>query len=112
MVRTAEAFADQVAGMTPEGVLGVPFFHGFLTAPDRIEHWVHCADPPGDHAAGVAARITAFAASLGDHGAAAPDTVIGVTHPPVLRAVAVTFPGEAPGEPPYLNGYAVDVLGD
>jgi broad specificity phosphatase PhoE len=112
MVSTAEAFADQVPGMTPDGVLAVPFFRGFLTAPDRIEHWVHCEDPPGDDARGVAARIAAFAASLGDQGAAAPDTVIGVTHSPVLRAVAVQFTGTDPGEPPYLNGYALDVSGD
>ena len=112
MVSTAEAFAAQVPGMTPDGVLGVPFFHGFLTAPDRIAYWVHCADPPGDDAARVAARIAAFATSLGDQGVAASDTVIGVTHSPVLRAVAVAFTGEDSGEPPYLNGYVVDVQGD
>ena len=112
MVSSAEAFADQVHGMTPDAVLGVPFFRGFLTAADRIEYWVRNAAPPGDDAAAVAARIAAFAQSLGDAGPAAADTVIGVTHSPVLRAVAVQFAGEDPGEPPYLSGYALEVAGD
>lgn len=112
MVSTAEAFADQVPGMTAEAVMAVPFYRGFLTARDRIEYWVHCADPPGDDTPRVAARIVAFAETLGDRGAGAPDTVIGVTHSPVLRAVALRFTGLDPGEPPYLNGYAIDVAGD
>jgi broad specificity phosphatase PhoE len=112
MVSSAEAFADQVPGLTPDAVLGVPFFAGFLAAPDRIEHWVRSASPPGDDAAAVAARIAAFAQSLGDAGPAAADTVIGVTHSPVLRAVAVQFTGEDPGEPPFLTGYTFDVAGD
>ena len=38
--------------------------------------------PPGDDAPAVAARLAAFAGSLGDAGPGAPDTVIGVTpHP-------------------------------
>lgn len=109
MVSTAEAFAAQVSGMTPDEVLAVPFFSGFLAAPDRIEHWVGCDQPPGDDVARVSARIAAFAASLADRGSAAPDTVIGVTHSPVLRAVAVVFTGADPGEPPHLNGYALQV---
>lgn len=108
MVSSAEAFAAQVPWMTPGAVLEVPFFAGFLTAPDRIAHWLGSAEPPGDDAAGVAARIAAFAASLVDQGPSAPDTVIAVTHSPVLRAVAIAFVGVDPGEPPYLNGYSVD----
>jgi broad specificity phosphatase PhoE len=112
MVSTPEAFADQVPGVTPEDVLRVPFYSGFLTAADRIEHWLRCPAPPGDDAGGVAARIAAFAASLGDGGHAAPDTVVGVTHSPVLRAVALRWTGTDPGEPSYLTGYAVDVAPD
>lgn len=112
MVSTPEAFADQVPGLTPADVLRVPFFSGFLTAPDRIEHWLRCPGPPGDDAAAVAARIGVFAASLGDAGDAAPDTVVGVTHSPVLRAVALRWTGTDPGEPSYLTGYALDVAAD
>jgi broad specificity phosphatase PhoE len=111
MVSTAEAFAEQVPEMTADDVVRVPFFHAFLTAPDRIGFWLHSAHPPGDDAAGVAERIAAFAASLADSGPRTPDTVVAVTHSPVLRAVALTFAGADPGEPPYLNGYLVDVLG-
>jgi broad specificity phosphatase PhoE len=112
MVSSPEAFAAQVPGLTPDDVLAVPFFHGWFTAPDRIEWWVHHPSPPGDDAAGTAARLVAFAASLGDPGPAVADTVIGVTHSPLLRAVSLTFTGVDPGEPPYLNGYAVDVRCD
>ena len=48
MVSSAEAFAAQVPGMSPEEVLAVPFYSGFLGAPDRIAHWVDSARPPGD----------------------------------------------------------------
>jgi hypothetical protein len=107
MVSTAEAFADQVPGMTAAAVLAVPFFAGFLSAADRIGFWLGCTDPPGDTAPGVAARIAAFAGSLRDH--ETPETVFGVTYSPVLRAVARRCTGEDPGEPAYLRGYAVDV---
>jgi broad specificity phosphatase PhoE len=112
MVSTAEAFAAQVPGMTVDDVVRVRFFHAFLTAPDRIGYWLRCAHPPGDDASAVAARVSAFAASLGDHGPNAPDTIIAVTHSPVLRAVAVNFTGADPGEPGYLNGYLVEVQGE
>lgn len=111
LVSTAEAFAAQVPGMTREAVLAVPFYADFLGARDRIAHWVHTATPPGDDVAQVVARIVAFAASLGDLAASAPDTVVAVTHSPVLRAVAVGLMGEDPGEPPYLHGYTVETSG-
>lgn len=106
MVSSAEAFAQQVPWLAADDVLAVPFFAGFLTAPDRIEFWLRSANPPGDDCAAVAARIAAFARSLGDRGTGA-DTVVAVTHSPVLRAVAVGLGLEDPGEPPYLTGYAV-----
>jgi hypothetical protein len=59
----------------------------------------------------VAARIVAFARSLGNPGIHA-DTVVAVTHSPVLRAVAVGLGLEDPGEPPYLTGYAAHVQTD
>lgn len=111
MVSSAEAFAEQVPWLSPDDVLAVPFFAGFLTAPDRIEFWLRSANPPGDDTPAVAARIAAFARSLGDRGTGA-DTVVAVTHSPVLRAVAVGMGLEDPGEPPYLTGYAVTVDDD
>jgi hypothetical protein len=111
MVSSAEAFAAQVPWLAADDVLAVPFFAGFLTAPDRIEFWLRSAAPPGDDAAAVAARIVAFARSLTDQGTRA-DTVVAVTHSPVLRAVAVVLGLEDPGEPPYLTGYAVEVDAD
>lgn len=111
MVSSADAFAAQVPWLSPDDVLAVPFFGGFLTAPDRIEFWLRSTNPPGDDCAGVAARIVAFARSLGDRGIGA-DTVVAVTHSPVLRAVAVGLGLEDPGEPPYLTGYAVSVDAD
>jgi broad specificity phosphatase PhoE len=111
MVSTAEAFAAQVPWLTADDVLTAPFFAGFLSAPDRIEFWLRSSAPPGDGTAAVAARIVAFARSLGDPGVGA-DTVIGVTHSPVLRAVAVGLGLEDPGEPPYLTGYSVSVDAD
>jgi broad specificity phosphatase PhoE len=112
MVSSTDAFAAQVPGLEPEDVQQVPFFAGFLTAPDRIEYWLRSAGPPGDTAADVAGRIVTFARSLGDRGPAGPDAVVCVTHSPVLRAVAVGLSGEDPGEPAYLTGYAVDVTPD
>jgi broad specificity phosphatase PhoE len=111
MVSSADAFAAQVPWLSPDDVLAAPFFAGFLTAPDRIEYWLRSTNPPGDDRAGVAARIVAFARSLGNPGTGA-DTVVAVTHSPVLRAVAVGLGLEDPGEPPYLTGYAVHVQTD
>jgi broad specificity phosphatase PhoE len=111
MVSSAEAFADQVPWLAADDVLAVPFFAGFLSAPDRIEWWLRAGDPPGDDVASVAARIVAFARSLADSGTAA-DTVVAVSHSPVLRAVAVGLGLDDPGEPGYLTGYAVEVGAD
>jgi broad specificity phosphatase PhoE len=105
MVSSPEAFAEQVPWLTPGDVLAVPFFAGFLTAPDRIGYWLRSSSPPGDDADAVAARIVTFARSLAD--GRPPETVVAVTHSPVLRAVAVGLGLEDPGEPPYLTGYGV-----
>jgi broad specificity phosphatase PhoE len=108
MVSSAEAFAAQVPWLAADDVLAAPFFAGFLTAPDRIGFWLRAEAPPGDDAADVAARIVVFARSLADAGTGA-DTVVAVTHSPVLRAVAVGLGLDDPGEPGYLTGYAVEV---
>jgi broad specificity phosphatase PhoE len=105
MVSSPEAFAEQVPWLAPDDVRSVPFFAGFLGAPDRIGYWLRSADPPGDDADAVAARIVTFARSLAD--GRPPGTVVAVTHSPVLRAVAVGLGLRDPGEPPYLTGFEV-----
>ena len=43
-------------------------------------------------------------------GRAVPDTVIGVTHSPLLRAVSLMFMGVDPEEPAHLTGFGLDLL--
>ena len=82
------------------------FFSGWFAAPDRIEwSWRHPV-PPGDDAPAVAARLAAFAGSLGDAGPVDPDTVIRVTHSPLLRAVSLMFMGVDLGSPRTSPGSA------
>jgi hypothetical protein len=38
-----------------------------------------------------------------------PDTVVAITHSPLLRAVSVAFTGADPGEPGYLTGFSLEV---
>lgn len=64
MVSTATALAEQVEGLDEDGCAEVPFFAGFLSAPERVGFWVTHASPPGEDPAAVAGRVTAFAASL------------------------------------------------
>jgi broad specificity phosphatase PhoE len=67
--------------------------------------------PPGDVTSAVAHRIAAFAISLADLPDRESETVVGVTHSPILRAVEVEFRGEDPGEPPCPQGYVLRVHG-
>jgi broad specificity phosphatase PhoE len=108
MVSSAEAFAAQVPWLSAEDVLAAPFFAGFLSAPDRIGFWLRTPAPPGDDARAVAGRIVTFARSLGDRAIRA-DTVVAVTHSPVLRAISLGLRDDDPGEPPYLNGFEVEI---
>jgi broad specificity phosphatase PhoE len=113
MVSTASAFAEQVPGVSEADVTSVDFFASFLASEDRIGCWLYHPDPPGDNAAAVAARVRQFALSLGHVRARQPDLVVGVTHSPVLRAVASCYLGSDPGEPGHLHGYSVrPVAGD
>jgi broad specificity phosphatase PhoE len=109
MVSTAAAFCEQAPIVTERQCLRLPFFAGFLNAPDRIGYWLTHANPPGDDPAAVAARVAAFATSLADVPGQVTKTVVGVTHSPLLRAAALTFLGEDPGEPHYLHGYSIRV---
>ena len=105
MVSAAAAFACRLPGLRATDVTWVPFYAGFLSAPDRIGYWLDSADPPGENPEAVPARITAFAASLGHAPRLAASLVVGVTYSPVLRAVARHYLGTDPGEPDYLSGY-------
>jgi broad specificity phosphatase PhoE len=129
MVSSAAAFLEQAPGVTEADLAALPFYARFLDSPDRIGWWLHHEHPPGDDAAAVTARMVAFAASLGDtgghrdqddhagqggQGGHGPDTVLGVTHSPVLRALALRLLGSDPGEPDHLSGFALhlDAAGD
>jgi broad specificity phosphatase PhoE len=112
MVSTAAAFAEQVPGVTEADVTSVDFFAGFLRSEDRVGCWLYHTHPPGDNAAAVAARVRQFALSLGHARTGQPDLVVGVTHSPVLRAVAAHYLGSDPGEPGHLHGYFLRPLAD
>lgn len=105
MVSTAEAFAEQTRSLTGDDVLQVPFFREWLEHPERVGFWVAHPSPPGDDAASVSRRISAFAASLADVQAWRGKTVVAVTHSPVLRAVDLQRHGADRGEPALVTGY-------
>lgn len=111
MVSSAEDFAAQVPGLDARVVFDTPFYAGFLAAADRIGFWLRHADPPGEAAAAVGERMAHFVSSLAQCGTAA-DTVICVTHSPILRAMALRLLGADPGEPEHLEGLALDVATD
>lgn len=111
MVSSEAAFAVQVPGLEESDISRVAFFREWLSAPDRVGWWVAHKNPPGDDAAAVAARIRTFAASLADRQAGTAFTV-GITHSPVLRAVARDVTGEDTGEPRWLAGLVADISPD
>jgi broad specificity phosphatase PhoE len=105
MVSSASAFCEQAPSVIEDDVLKVPFYSGFLTDEDRIGYWLGHSHPPGDTARAVGRRIEAFTRSLADVPGWSGQTGVGITHSPVLRAIALTFLGADPGEPPHLHGY-------
>lgn len=107
MVSSPEALADQVPGLSATQCAELPFFAEFMRSPDRVGWWLRHPAPPGDDAATVAARTVAFARSLLDLEPRRGDLVVGVTHSPVLRAVALRLGGRDPGEPRHLTGFAL-----
>ncbi|MEM7341312.1 MAG: histidine phosphatase family protein [Actinomycetota bacterium] len=109
MAEGAEALAAQSPAMRAADVERSVFFAGFMTAPDRVAHWLEHPDPPGDDAVGVGRRIDRFAMSLADVPAWEGATVVAVTHSPVLRAVRLNHWNEYSKEPPFLHGYALTV---
>ena len=105
MVSTAGAFAEQTRHLTADDVIRVPFFREWLEHPERVGFWVAHRSPPGDTAASVSQRISAFAGSLADVPAWRGKTVVAVTHSPVLRALGLHQFGTDPGEPALVTGY-------
>lgn len=107
-----EFFASQCEhfDMTPEAVLEQPFYKGFLTAPDRIEYWVHHETPPGENAAMVAHRVIKFAESFRAVPGGGHLMVVCVTHSPVMRAILTKGMGLVdPGEPNWVEEIVFDV---
>ncbi len=109
MVSSAEAFAQQTFEMGAAEVASAPFFGEWLEHPERVGFWVSHPSPPGDDAATVARRMTAFARSLLDVPTWRGKTVVAVTHSPVLRSVGLDLTGADPGEPVHVHGYEFTV---
>lgn len=112
MVSSIEAFAEQVEGITAEDVAALDFFPEFIAAPDRIGWWLTLESPPGEDAATLADRVRSFATSLADPVPRRANTVIAVTHSPLIRATGLFFLGEDIGEPPWVTGLVVTVDDD
>lgn len=109
MTGTAGAIADQAPGVTAQDVKANAFYRDFLDAADRIGFWLYHNTPPGDDARTVGRRIDALVRSLTDVPGGAGRSILGITHSPVLRAVAMMFLGDDPGEPRHLHGYALSL---
>jgi broad specificity phosphatase PhoE len=110
MVADLESYAAQVPGLVADDVGAVAFFAHWVTAADRIGWWVAHADPPGERSSDVVRRVACFAASFADHPEEA--LTVGITHSPVLRALALHATGEDPGEPGWLAGIRAVVADD
>lgn len=104
MVSSAENLAEQVPGMTAEQAAANSWWSAFFTAPDRIGWWLHQEEPPGDDARTLARRIWRFVDSLQDPGPQRGRLIVGITHSPVLRAMALDSGDDDPGEPAYVTG--------
>ena len=107
MVSSAVTLAEQVPGMSAADVEKNTWWMHFFASPDRLGWWHAQADPPGETAHDLAARIRRFARSLVDEGPTRGCTVIAVTHSPLLRSILLAASGEDPGEPAYVSGAEV-----
>lgn len=104
MVSSPEALAAQVAGLSLDQAALHPWWRRFMGSPDRIGMWLEDPRPPGEDRQTVARRVLSFAQSLTDEGPTSGATFIGVTHSPIIRAVAIDQLGEDPGELEYVSG--------
>ena len=112
MGSTPDFFAEQCTflDMVPSDVLARDFYHGFLTAQDRIEYWLHHESPPGDDAATVARRVLHFAESFRAADLEKDLVVVCVTHSPVMRAIlekGLNIPD--PGEPNWVEEIVLEL---
>lgn len=107
MVSSRGALAAQIDGLTAADVDALSFFPEFIDSGDRIGWWLTHESPPGETATDVAARVRSFAISLTDPIAGHPETVVAVTHSPLLRAVGLDFLGRDIGEPPWISGLVI-----
>ncbi len=108
----AEFFASQCEflNMDPQAVMKHPFYHGFLTARDRIEYWLTHKSPPGETAADVAKRVLHFAQSFRAADVNGHLFVACVTHSPVMRAILVEGLGiPDPGEPEWVEDILLEL---
>lgn len=112
MVSSPDALADQVDGLSAEGVATLDFFPEFMESNDRIGWWLAHESPPGEDAESVATRVRSFAASIVDSIPGRPEVVVAVTHSPLLRAVGLDFLGRDIGEPPWVSGLVLSVESD
>lgn len=109
MVSSTDAFADQIDGVSGEDVAALDFFTEFIDSPDRIGWWLTLDSPPGEDATAIAARVRSFAASLADPVPARTETVIAVTHSPLIRAAGLDLLGYDIGEPSWISGLVISV---
>src|SRR5699024_11415208 len=103
--------AEQSEGVNADTAARAPFFAGFFAAADRIGWWLDNKDNSGEDRDDVVRRILAFAASLADDHAA-PRLAIGITHSPILRALAISQLGYDLGELEWLGGLELSITRD
>lgn len=112
MVSSADALAEQIDGLTEAEIADLEFFPEFFASPDRIGWWLTHHSPPGENAEALAARVMAFASSLTDPIPGRPESVVAVTHSPLLRAAGLDLLGRDIGEPAWLSGLLLEISGD
>jgi broad specificity phosphatase PhoE len=111
MVSDAAALAAQISDLSVEEAARVPFFEQFFAADDRIKYWLNCESPSGETTSMVASRLNDFAKSFQDKDMTAA-VIIGVTHSPIIRSVALTYLGADPGEPNWIAGVEANICAD
>ena len=105
----AATLAALAQGVGVEEVRESSLYSALLDADDRVGFWLESGNVPGDDATDVGRRIDVFARSLGDVPGWRGQTVVAVTHSPVLRAVRLRHWSDYSKEPPFLHGYELVV---
>lgn len=105
----AEALAAQSPSIEPSAVGDIEWYRDLMTAPDRVGFWLEHANPPGDTARSTGERIDTFVRSVAHVPKWQGQTIVAMTHSPVLRAVRFNHWGDFSKEPPFLHGYAMSI---